>query len=66
LVKPGDWVIPSHSGAGTWRTHAVFNGTQLQVLPPNISLTFASTVSVNACTAYQMLKVYFTIIVKNH
>ncbi|KAE8602406.1 hypothetical protein XENTR_v10013980 [Xenopus tropicalis] len=60
-VKPGDWVIPTDSGFGTWTTHAVCQAHQVTSIPNNISLISAATVSVNPCTAYRMLMDFVTL-----
>lgn len=54
-LQPGNWVIPSFSGWGTWKTFAVCPGTELIKIPNDILLPTAATLSVNPCTAYRML-----------
>ncbi|XP_051892155.1 enoyl-[acyl-carrier-protein] reductase, mitochondrial [Pristis pectinata] len=54
-VKPGDWVIPSDAGLGTWRMEAVGNMNTFIKVPNVIPLLCAATLSVNPCTAYRML-----------
>ncbi|XP_067862898.1 enoyl-[acyl-carrier-protein] reductase, mitochondrial isoform X2 [Heptranchias perlo] len=54
-VKPGDWVIPSDTGLGTWRMEAVGNMNDFVKVPNNIPLLCAATLGVNPCTAYRML-----------
>uniref|UniRef100_A0A8C3YK63 Enoyl-[acyl-carrier-protein] reductase, mitochondrial n=1 Tax=Catagonus wagneri TaxID=51154 RepID=A0A8C3YK63_9CETA len=54
-VKPGDWVIPTNVGLGTWRTEAVFSEEALLGVPKDIPLLSAATLCVNPCTAYRML-----------
>ncbi|XP_078094346.1 enoyl-[acyl-carrier-protein] reductase, mitochondrial [Mustelus asterias] len=54
-LKPGDWVIPSDAGLGTWRTEAVGNMNCFIKVPNNIPLLCAATLGVNPCTAYRML-----------
>uniref|UniRef100_UPI00398EB6AA enoyl-[acyl-carrier-protein] reductase, mitochondrial isoform X4 n=1 Tax=Pristiophorus japonicus TaxID=55135 RepID=UPI00398EB6AA len=54
-VKPGDWVIPSDAGLGTWRMEAVGNMNGFVKVPNNIPLLCAATLGVNPCTAYRML-----------
>ncbi|XP_075409364.1 enoyl-[acyl-carrier-protein] reductase, mitochondrial [Tenrec ecaudatus] len=54
-VKPGDWVIPTNAGLGTWQTEAVFHEEALISVPRDIPLQSAATLSVNPCTAYRML-----------
>jgi len=55
-LQPGDWVIPGASGWGTWRTHAVCSGETINKIPNSLPLLTAATMSVNACTAYRLLK----------
>ncbi|KAM3425991.1 hypothetical protein MY4824_010089 [Beauveria thailandica] len=58
-LRKGDWVIPSVSQLGTWRTHAVFDSKQLlQVDRECLTPTQVATVSVNPCSAYKMLRCY--------
>ncbi|KAF2745182.1 trans-2-enoyl-CoA reductase-like protein [Sporormia fimetaria CBS 119925] len=56
----GDWVFMRAPGFGTWRTHAAAEAGQLVKLREEaregISAVQAGTVSVNPCTAYQMLR----------
>uniref|UniRef100_A0A4X2LM55 Enoyl-[acyl-carrier-protein] reductase, mitochondrial n=1 Tax=Vombatus ursinus TaxID=29139 RepID=A0A4X2LM55_VOMUR len=54
-VKPGDWVIPTNIGFGTWRAEAVVSEESLIVIPNDIPLLCAATLRVNPCTAYRML-----------
>ncbi|XP_078423471.1 enoyl-[acyl-carrier-protein] reductase, mitochondrial isoform X1 [Cetorhinus maximus] len=54
-LKPGDWVIPSDTGLGTWRTEAVGDMNGFIKVPNNIPLLCAATLGVNPCTAYRML-----------
>ncbi|XP_032900833.1 enoyl-[acyl-carrier-protein] reductase, mitochondrial [Amblyraja radiata] len=54
-MKPGDWVIPSDTGLGTWRIEAVGNMNTFIKVPKVIPLLCAATLSVNPCTAYRML-----------
>ena len=55
-LKPGDWVIPSGSGFGTWRESAISDEDSLLKVPNNIPAVYASTLSVNPCTAYRLLR----------
>jgi trans-2-enoyl-CoA reductase len=57
-LKRGDWVIFKQQGFGTWRTHAQTTADQLLPIRDRHGLTPAQvgTVSVNPCTAYQLLK----------
>ncbi|XP_020839005.1 enoyl-[acyl-carrier-protein] reductase, mitochondrial isoform X2 [Phascolarctos cinereus] len=54
-VKPGDWVIPADMNLGTWRAEAVVSEESLIVIPNDIPLLCAATLSVNPCTAYRLL-----------
>ncbi|KAH7139345.1 hypothetical protein B0J11DRAFT_516608 [Dendryphion nanum] len=58
--KRGDWVIMKGPGFGTWRTHASATPSQVVKLEDaareGITPIQAGTVSINPCTAYQMLK----------
>lgn len=55
-LQPGDWVIPSQAGFGTWRTHAVTDYSSLRKISNDIPPLSAATIAVNPCTAYRMLK----------
>lgn len=55
-LKPGDWVIPSQAGFGTWRTHAVTDYSSVRKISNDIPPLSAATIAVNPCTAYRMLK----------
>lgn len=57
-LEKGDWVIMKKQGFGTWRTHAQTTADQLLVIKDREGLKpeQVGTVSVNPCTAYQMLK----------
>lgn len=55
----GDWVIPAHSGFGTWRTHALADaGALLKIDREGLTPAQAAQVSVNPCSAYRMLRGY--------
>ncbi|KAI0204159.1 hypothetical protein F4808DRAFT_457260 [Astrocystis sublimbata] len=60
-LQKGDWVIPSKTGFGTWRTHAVapVEGV-IKVQKEGLTPTQVGTVSVNPCSAYRMLRDYAT------
>ena len=57
-IQKGDWVILKRQGFGTWRTHAQTTMDNLVPIKNKDGLTReqVGTVSVNPCTAYQMLK----------
>ncbi|PRP83811.1 hypothetical protein PROFUN_08926 [Planoprotostelium fungivorum] len=53
--KPNQHVIPSVAGLGTWRTHGVFQHSDLLAVPEGIKPEYAATVSVNPATALRLL-----------
>lgn len=63
--KCGDWVIPKMPSFGTWRTHAVVTMGQEENPDPfikvssdedsSINIAQAATISINPCTAYQLI-----------
>lgn len=55
-LKAGDKIIPFSTGLGTWRSHAIYKEEEVMKMPGDIPLPEASTISVNPCTAYRMLK----------
>ncbi|OLN85760.1 putative trans-2-enoyl-CoA reductase, mitochondrial [Colletotrichum chlorophyti] len=58
-LEKGDWVIPSKSSFGTWRTHAVAEAKDvMKVSKEGLTATQVATVSVNPCTAYRILRGY--------
>ncbi|KAK1977845.1 zinc-binding dehydrogenase [Colletotrichum cereale] len=58
-LQKGDWVIPSATAFGTWRTHAVADAKDvLKVRKDGLTPTQVATVSVNPCTAYRILRTY--------
>ncbi|KAK1596900.1 zinc-binding dehydrogenase [Colletotrichum navitas] len=58
-LQKGDWVIPSASSFGTWRTHAVADAKHvMKVSKEGLTPTQVATVSVNPCTAYRILRTY--------
>lgn len=55
-IRPGNWVIPSLPGFGTWRTESICRPEDLYVIPENkLTLEQAATMQVNPPTAYQLL-----------
>ncbi|CAO1434714.1 unnamed protein product [Diamesa tonsa] len=54
--KNGDLVVPFSTGLGTWRTHGIFDETELMKVPKGIPLPEAASITVNPCTAYRMIK----------
>ncbi|KAK3695038.1 alcohol dehydrogenase-like protein [Podospora appendiculata] len=68
----GDWVIPSTTGFGTFRTHALVDNATKSLLrvcdaASRAGLTPAqvATVSVNPCSAYRMLRDYVDLIAQS-
>ncbi|KAI1704230.1 zinc-binding dehydrogenase domain-containing protein [Ditylenchus destructor] len=55
-LKPGDWVIPSSSGIGTWRTYGIYDEDKLTPIHKSFSKLSAATIMVNPPTAYRLLK----------
>ncbi|XP_065341112.1 enoyl-[acyl-carrier-protein] reductase, mitochondrial [Cloeon dipterum] len=55
-LKVGDKVLPAINAWGTWRTYAVCPQNHVFKINPNLSPVEATTMSVNPCTAYRMLK----------
>lgn len=55
-LRPGDRVIPFVTQLGTWRTHALFEETNLVTVPKELGIIEAATITVNPPTAYRMLK----------
>lgn len=54
--KAGDWAIPRLPNFGTWRSHALVSPNELTSIPRDgLTPTQAATISVNPCTAHQML-----------
>lgn len=54
--KAGDWAIPRLPNFGTWRSHALVTpGDLTPINRDGITHTQAATISVNPCTAHQML-----------
>ncbi|XP_038614041.1 enoyl-[acyl-carrier-protein] reductase, mitochondrial [Tachyglossus aculeatus] len=54
-MEPGDWVVPTDAGMGTWRTVVVLSEEVLAKVPRDLPLLCAATLGVNPCTAYRML-----------
>lgn len=55
-LQVGDRVVPLTNLLGTWRTHMILDQQQLMMVPSELGLVQASTLTVNPCTAYRMLK----------
>jgi trans-2-enoyl-CoA reductase len=62
-VQKGDWVIMKSTGFGTWRTHSLAEEKDVLKISNKEGLTpiQVSTVSVNPCTAYRMLRDFETL-----
>ncbi|XP_068617694.1 enoyl-[acyl-carrier-protein] reductase, mitochondrial-like [Battus philenor] len=54
-ICPGNKVIVTKPVQGTWRDIGVFNQKVLKVVPDDLGLVEAATLTVNPCTAYRML-----------
>lgn len=54
-VCPGNKVIVTKPVQGTWRDIGTFNKDVLKVVPDNMGLVEAATLTVNPCTAFRML-----------
>lgn len=58
-LSKGDWVIPSKSSFGTWRTHALAAASDVfKINKEGLTPVQAAQVSVNPCSAYRMLRSY--------
>ncbi|CAI2173549.1 5883_t:CDS:2 [Funneliformis geosporum] len=61
-LKVGDWVVIGRSGFGTWRTHAAATPNDVtRIDNKGIGLIQAATMTVNACTAFRLLKDFVTL-----
>ncbi|CAH2092912.1 unnamed protein product [Euphydryas editha] len=54
-ICPGDRVIITKPAQGTWRNVGVFEKDVVRVIPNDLGLIEAATLTVNPCTAYRML-----------
>lgn len=60
-ISPGQWVIPSLPGFGTWRTESLCHENDLYVIQdhcnnsPRLTIEQAATIQVNPTTAYRLL-----------
>lgn len=60
--KKGDWAIPRLPNFGTWRSHAIVTPKDLTPInKEGITPIQAATISVNPCTAHQMLTQFATL-----
>ncbi|CAG9857068.1 unnamed protein product [Phyllotreta striolata] len=55
-IAEGDRVVPLTANLGTWRTHLVLPTSNVLKVPKTLGLVEASTLTVNPCTAYRMLR----------
>ncbi|KAA6412918.1 MAG: mitochondrial trans-2-enoyl- reductase [Lasallia pustulata] len=56
-LRPGDWVIPTTTGLGTWRTHLQVPSTHvMRVDKTGLSANQVASVTVNPVTAYRLLR----------
>ncbi|VDP14053.1 unnamed protein product [Onchocerca flexuosa] len=55
-LSPGDRVIASHAGIGTWQTYANINEKDLIKIDRDLSLEASAFFQVNPPTAYRMLR----------
>lgn len=57
----GDRFIPLESQLGTWRTHALFEESDIFKVPSNVGIVEAATLTVNPPSGYLMLRDYVTV-----
>lgn len=57
-LTEGDWVIPVQANQGTWSNYRVFTKASDLIKVNGLDLHSAATVSVNGCTAYQLVNNY--------
>lgn len=57
-LSAGDWVIPVQANQGTWSNYRVFSKASDLIKVNGLDLYSAATVSVNGCTAYQLVNNY--------
>ncbi|EGS22849.1 NONE-like protein [Thermochaetoides thermophila DSM 1495] len=69
VFKKGDWVIPSSSGFGTFRTHVLVEEAEQKLWriggekgTEGLTPVQVATVSVNPCSAYRMLRDYVDLV----
>ena len=54
--KKGDRVIPSEAASGTWTSETIISDNKLLLVPDDIPLAAAATLTVNPSTAYRILR----------
>lgn len=55
-LKKGDWVLPSQTGLGCWRTHLQCEESEVyKIEKEDITIKAAATVGVNGVTAFRLL-----------
>ena len=57
-LQVGDWVIPLEASQGTWTDYKAYDSATGLVKVNGLDLLTAATVSVNGCTAYQLVNNY--------
>lgn len=60
-IVTGSKVIVTKPVQGTWRDIGIFSREVLKVVPDNLGLIEAATLTVNPCTAYRMLTDYMPV-----
>jgi len=55
-LAAGDRVVLLKNMLGTWRSHLILNRNEVLKIPKELGKVEASTLTVNPCTAYRMLK----------
>ena len=54
--QPGDWVLPTELGFGSWRSHSFGLSKNFIKISNKLDKNACSTLLVNPCTAYRLLK----------
>lgn len=55
-LQPGDLVVPSRFGVGTWRTHAILNSHSLQKINRPHDLAFGSILKITVAPAFCLVE----------
>ncbi|XP_050347399.1 enoyl-[acyl-carrier-protein] reductase, mitochondrial isoform X2 [Nymphalis io] len=55
-VDPGERVVLTSRGLGTWQYYGIYHERDVHVISPNIPLPEASMLTIAPCMAYRMLK----------
>jgi trans-2-enoyl-CoA reductase len=53
--KPGDWVLPTELGFGSWRSHTLALSSNFIKISNKLDKQACSTLLVNPCTAFRLL-----------